>query len=271
MRGLDMPKIDVAGISVYPPGSTYGPQLATTHEVVWVEEGSALATSEDLTVTLRPGSVLVSPRGSRTYYAWDDSVTTRHGFVLFTGTPPKRKAVDLPTGDAVPAMLRYLVHLELSRPDGWATDAAHVLAVALRALEVPRQSAERLLSPVVLSSLEAVRDRWPFRGPWPAVALADLARTAAVTPEYLCRAWTKDVGMSPAAALRSVRLYRAAFLLSRSNIAVSDVARVAGFASPFHFSRAFKATFGASPTAFRAGRVPVMEASAGLRAVMAHL
>lgn len=271
VRDLDMPQIDIAGISVYPPGSTYGPLVATAHELVWVEEGSARATSADLSVTLRPGSVLVSPRGSLTRYAWDDSVTTRHGFVLFNGAAPQRRAVDLPAGDVVPALLRYLVHLDLSRPPGWDQDAAHVLAVALRALEVPRESAERPLSPVVLASLEAVRQRWTARGPWSAVPLPDLARSASVTQEHLCRVWTKDVGMSPAAALRSVRLYRAAFLLVRSNIAVSDVARVAGFESPFHFSRSFKAQFGASPTAFRAGRLSVKEASAGLRAVMTHL
>ena len=271
MCGMDMPNLDTAGISTYPPGSTYGPQAATSHELVWVEEGSARATSDELSAVLRPGSVMVSPRGSRTHYVWDDSVTTRHGFVLFSGVTPQRRAVDLPAGDAVPAMLRYLVHLELSRPDGWHDDARHLLAVALRALEVPRQSAERLLSPVVLASLEVVRARWPSRGPWAAVPLADLARAASVTPEHLCRVWKKDVGMSPAAALRTVRLYRAAFLLSRSNIAVSDVSRVAGFESPFHFSRAFKDVFGAPPTTFRAERRPAVEASAGLRAVMAQV
>jgi AraC-like DNA-binding protein len=266
-----MPEIDMAGISIYPPGSTYGPLIATAHELVWVEEGSARVTSEEFEATLSPGSVLLSPRGSRTFYAWDEAVTTRHGFVLFSGAPVERRVVDLPAGDVVPALLRYLVHLELSRPAGWADDAGHVLAVALRALEVPRQSAERPLSPVVLASLEAVRARWPSKGPWPAVPLADLAHAAAVTPEYLCRAWTKDVGMSPAAALRSVRLYRAAFLLTRSNMAIGDVASVVGFESPFHFSRSFKAMFGASPKAFRAGRVAPAEASAGLRAVMTHL
>jgi AraC-like DNA-binding protein len=215
--------------------------------------------------------VLVLPTGSPTHYAWDPKVTTRHGYVLFQRAEQDLVAVDLPTGDVVPAMLRYLVHLDLTRPEGWYADAQRLLVAALRALDVPRASAERVLSPVVLASLDAVRSSWSDKGPWPAVPLSELAAAAAVTPEYLCRAWTKDVGLSPVAALRAVRLYRAAFLLSRSNMSVGDVATVAGFDIPFHFSRAFKGLFGASPRGFREGRVPPSEAPAGLRAVMSNL
>jgi AraC family transcriptional regulator len=271
MAGTNMPEIDFSGISVYPPGSTYGPHVATAHELVWVEEGSARATTAGGTLDLRPGSVLISPAGSPIHYAWDPRVTTRHGFVLFRADHVDPQTVDLPTGDVVLALLQYLVHLDGSRPSGWYADAQHVLAVALRALVVPRTSKERLLSPVVAASLAAVRARWPSRGPWPAVPLGDLAAAAAVTPEHLCRAWTKDVGMSPVAALSVVRLYRAAFLLSRSNLAVGEVARVAGFESPFHFSRAFKSALGSSPTLFRTTGLPPSEVPAGLRAVMAQL
>lgn len=271
LNDADLPEIDFAGISIYPPGSSYGPHVTTAHELVWIEEGSAGVTSDDLTVQLRPGSVIVSPFGTRVRYAWDPKVTTRHGFVLFRGFLPQRVTVDLPTGDVVPALLRHLVHLDMTRPDGWYEDSRHALQVALRALAVPRASAERVLSPVVMASLDAVRAAWPAKGPWHAVPLGELAAAAVVTPEYLCRAWTRDVGMSPVAALRAVRLHRAAFLLSRSNMSVGHVAAVAGFDSAFHFSRAFKVMFGLSPRAFRSGRVPATEVSGGLRAVMAHL
>jgi AraC-like DNA-binding protein len=271
LSDTDLPEIDFAGISIYPPGSSYGPHVTTAHELVWIEEGSARVTSGDLTVQLRPGSVVVTPLGTRVRYAWDPKVTTRHGFVLFRGIPQERVNVDLPTGDVVPALLRHLVHLDVTRPDAWYEDSQQAMQVALRALAVPRTSAERVLSPVVMASLDAVRTAWPAKGPWPAVPLQELADAAVVTPEYLCRAWTRDVGMSPVAALRAVRLSRAAFLLSRSNMSVGHVATVAGYDSPFHFSRAFKAMFGVSPRAFRTERPPATEVSAGLRAVMAHL
>lgn len=271
MRGPDIPVVDFAGISTYPAGSSFGPHVTTGHELVWIEEGTAQVSSGDLVVALRPGSVLVTPRGSRAHYVWDPRTTTRHGYVVFQGGDVEQQAVDLPAGDVVPALLRHVVHLQGTRPDGWRADADDALRVALRALVVPRASTERLLSPVVLASLEAVRRRWPSQGPWPAVPLPELAAAAGVTQEYLCRAWVKDVDISPVAALRSIRLFRASFLLLRSNIAIGDVSRMAGFDSPFHFSRAFKTHFGASPTAFREQRTPPTEVPAGLRAVMSRL
>jgi hypothetical protein len=50
----------------------------------------------------------------------------------------------------------------------------------------------------------------------------------------------------------SVALCHAAMLLERTNFSVGEVARQCGFASPFHFSRQFKAAFGDAPQRLRA-------------------
>lgn len=269
--GIDIPKIDFAGYFTYPPGSIFGPYITTTAELVWIEEGSALATTDGVEHQLRTGSVLMSPSATRTSYTWDARRPSRHGFVALDLPFLELRSANLPAGDVVPALLRHVVHLELVRPEGWTEDAAQAINVAVRALAVDRAPADSLLGPVVLASLEAVRERWPFQGPWPAVPLDQLAAEAAVTPEHLCRAWTKDVGTSPIAALRFVRLHRAAFLLSRGGNSVTDTARMVGFDSPFHFSRAFKKAFGRSPQAFQVARAPLPEVPTGLRAVMSHL
>jgi hypothetical protein len=161
--------------------------------VVWIEEGSAEIQSGDLRHTLRPGSVLVTPRGTGTRFGWDERAVTLHGFVAFSAPSATALCVVLPSSDVVPAMLRHLVHLDLSRPDDWRRDAEHVLAVALHA---PRAAAAPALTDVVRASLEQVRSRWPWQGPWPAVPLDVLADAASVTPEQLCRAWTRNVGTS---------------------------------------------------------------------------
>ena len=56
----------------------------------------------------------------------------------------------------------------------------------------------------------------------------------------------------PMAFLRDVRLRRAARLLAETDLPVKAVAGRVGFASRSHFSRAFKASFGADPAAYRA-------------------
>lgn len=270
-HGADIPVIDFVGYYAYPPGSVFGPYLTTKAEIVWIEEGGAAVTTDGMSHRLRPGSVLVSPEGTRTRYEWDAKRPSRHGIIALDCPSLSLGSADLPMGDVVPALLRHVVHLELTRPDDWSNQAVQAIDVALRALGVDRTPADSLLGPVVLASLDAVRERWPFQGPWPAISLDELASEAAVTPEHLCRAWTKEVGVSPVAALRFVRLHRAAFMLNRGGISVTDLGRLVGFDNPFHFSRAFKNAFGQSPRAFQDSRAPLPEVTQGLRAVMSHL
>lgn len=58
-------------------------------------------------------------------------------------------------------------------------------------------------------------------------------------------------GMSPMRYLRHRRLERSRQLLLTSDLAVGSVAAQTGFTDQFHFSRAFKSEFGASPLTFR--------------------
>jgi transcriptional regulator GlxA family with amidase domain len=87
--------------------------------------------------------------------------------------------------------------------------------------------------------------------PTTAISLKELAGAACVTPEHLCRLFKAALGHTPAETVRLARLERAAMLLVRSNYSVAEVADLCGFANPFHFSRAFKASYGESPTTMR--------------------
>ena len=51
--------------------------------------------------------------------------------------------------------------------------------------------------------------------------------------------------------VRLARLDRAATLLARSNYSIGEIAAMCGFASPFHFSRRFKESYGEPPRALR--------------------
>ncbi|GAA4425873.1 hypothetical protein GCM10023169_24020 [Georgenia halophila] len=103
---------------------------------------------------------------------------------------------------------------------------------------------------MIIRSLGAVRSRWQSEGP-SQLSLSELAAAAGVTGEYLCRVYGRHVGMGPVSAIRTLRLYRAAELLSSTNLGVAEIANALGFANEFHFSRSFRVLTGWAPSAFR--------------------
>jgi AraC family transcriptional regulator len=83
------------------------------------------------------------------------------------------------------------------------------------------------------------------------VSLEDLARAAHLSPYHFHRVFTGMVGEPVAAYQRRLRLQRAVGQLSLSARPVTDIALEAGYESHEAFTRAFKAAFGETPSAYR--------------------
>lgn len=83
------------------------------------------------------------------------------------------------------------------------------------------------------------------------VPLREAARLAGVHPTHFARAFVRFVGMTPNEYRREVRMRRAAALLLRSTESLARVALACGFGDQSHFSNAFRATAGLSPSAFQ--------------------
>ncbi|MBF0673272.1 MAG: AraC family transcriptional regulator [Salinibacterium sp.] len=85
------------------------------------------------------------------------------------------------------------------------------------------------------------------------LSLSRIARAVGLSERHLARVFA-DAGLTVATFVMEARLARARELLSVSSPSAMPVAGVAasvGFVSPAHFSRAFKARFGCSPSEFR--------------------
>jgi AraC family transcriptional regulator of arabinose operon len=80
-----------------------------------------------------------------------------------------------------------------------------------------------------------------------------LAEEVALSPSRFAHLFTEQVGHSPMRALREARLWHAARLLEGTGLSVERVAAASGFASPFHFTRVFRARYGMPPGAYRDG------------------
>ena len=122
--------------------------------------------------------------------------------------------------------------------------ALELLGVALR-IGARR---ERRWPPAWLADARARLDA-TFRGE---IRIADLAAESGVHPVHFSRAFRAHFGVAPGVYLRQLRLrWAAELLLEMPEKTVTEIALEAGFYDHSHFSRAFKSTFGTTPTLYR--------------------
>jgi AraC family transcriptional regulator, regulatory protein of adaptative response / methylphosphotriester-DNA alkyltransferase methyltransferase len=81
----------------------------------------------------------------------------------------------------------------------------------------------------------------------------DVARRILTSRRQLQRVFTEVHGSTFRTTLRSIRMARAQDLL-RTDMPIADIARKVGYTQPAQFAKAFRRTFGQSPTEFRTGQ-----------------
>ncbi|NCD32764.1 MAG: AraC family transcriptional regulator [Spartobacteria bacterium] len=81
-------------------------------------------------------------------------------------------------------------------------------------------------------------------------SLDDIVVACHVDKSYLCRIFKRFINSSPYKYLNHLKMNRAAQMLLDEQYLVREIADMLGFDDPYHFSRAFKKTFGTSPRHF---------------------
>jgi AraC family transcriptional regulator of arabinose operon len=274
-----LPSLDFAwaGSTRVPAGSTYGPYTTAYWEFIWCMEGSAQVRSGDEEFEFSTGALQLTPPGVRNYYQWHPVWGTRYGYAIFTMPEehpswPRYRAGR--ADDIIAPLLDHVLWLDALHPHGWRESASIALAYAIRAFVIDasatRLSADHQLPEAIARSLDAVREQWDAHG-MAQPALEEMAAAAGVTREYLCRVYARHVGMGPATSIRTLRLHRAAALLSNTNLGVAEIASHLGFTSEFQFSRSFRSASGQSPSGFRRSPDARLELPIELHQVGRHL
>ncbi|MBN1119541.1 MAG: substrate-binding domain-containing protein [Anaerolineae bacterium] len=86
---------------------------------------------------------------------------------------------------------------------------------------------------------------------WKSLSRADLAEYIGMSEDYLSRAFSQELGISPWDYLNRYRIFRAKELLIQTDNSISQVARRVGFSDPAYFSRVFRKLTGLSPRHYR--------------------
>lgn len=84
------------------------------------------------------------------------------------------------------------------------------------------------------------------------VGLADIASAAALSPHHFHRLFKQGLKRTPHRYMSELRLRRAARLLARTDLPVTEVCLSVGFSSLGSFSTLFTRTYGLAPSAWRA-------------------
>jgi len=255
---LDLnPRLRLAALVDYPPGSTFGPRTLADFELVWLLQGSALWECDGTEFELGPGSLLLARPGMRDYFRWDTERSTRHAYVHFrldtdgAGWPRIRHLV---VEDPLAGLLRYLLWLGSATPSGWRERGNEVLRLLVPTFvdgPLPETDDAAPL-PAPIEAVAAYLRRVWSSGVTRPVPLAELAAAGSVSGVQLSRLFRGRFGVGPVTAVELLRLGRAESLLLRSNSPIARIAADCGFADPYHFSRRFRNVYGVSPSGFRA-------------------
>ena len=264
-----------ARVAHYPPGSPFGPRKLRDHELVWILSGSATWEYRHPQLpgpqrhALRPGDVVIAGAGGTDSYVWDERGPSSHAYIHFDlpGLDPSRESWtpvrETRRSDVVWALCGYLRELSNRDADDGLAATQRGLVVLLEAFVARRSSAPdpRLADGPIVTALDYVRDVWTADG-MQIMPLDMLAGNVGLTAGHLSRLFSRAFGHGLSASLELVRLGRSAIELQRSNLTLDEIARHAGFANPYHFSRRFSQAYGMPPGRFR--RSPQSDALAPL-------
>jgi AraC-like DNA-binding protein len=250
------------GVAVLPASVTDVPErVCASYELSWMIEGAATATVGGQEYELPWSTAFLARPGDRVAFRYHDTGTrTHHGYVHFT-IPGTRIRTDWPRArqlendDLLLALLEHVLWLDAERPDDWAQAANEAVRYAIRVFASGYSGRVvgdgRTFPDVVVRALDVLMPAWTDGSILPTPTLDELAESAGVGREYLCRIFAQEIGLPPLTTLRLLRLSRAASLLRVTSMPVGQIGRATGFASEFHFSRTFRTHFGVSPTRYR--------------------
>jgi AraC family transcriptional regulator len=167
----------------------------------------------------------------------------------------RRTAFAVPRLPPLPSLMPLLAAAEAARDDGNGAEfeelALRLAGVVAGTLVGAGKSSARSPSARDARRVTDALRRIEAEAEEP-LALADLARAAAMSPYHFLRTFWLVVGMTPHQFVLRTRLHRAAVRLRRSDETISAIAFDLGFNDLSTFNRRFRRVTGLSPSAYRA-------------------
>jgi len=240
------------------PGDKPFVEMHARHSVSYVRRGSFGCRTLGAEHELVAGAVLIGHPGQE-YVATHEHHGCGDECLSFKLSPALAEEVDVRKSlfrlAHVPPLPEVMVLGELAQA---AADGRTSVGVEEAALIFVAKAAEMVSGKRVPVAMKA-KDRrravaaalWIEQNAAEPVGLEGAAREAGLSPFHFLRLFTRVIGVTPHQYLLRTRLRRAAKLLARERLPVTEVALESGFADLSNFVRTFHRAAGMSPRRFR--------------------
>ncbi len=239
------------------PGTKAFTEVHAQHSVSYVRRGSFGCRTLGEAYDLVAGAVMVG-RPGREYMATHEHHGCGDECLSFKLSPELAESFDRKVWDLarVPPVPELMVLGELAQAavdghTGVGVDEAGLLFVS-KSAEVVCGEKSSFSKPTASERRRAVEAAlWIEDNAAEPIDLQAAARQAGLSPFHFLRVFTKVTGVTPHQYLLRTRLRRAARLLARDELPVTEVALESGFADLSNFVRTFRRAAGVSPGRFR--------------------
>lgn len=237
-----------------PVGHVFGPAVREFYLIHIVVSGKGWFSHRGQTMQLKAGDCFVIRPMEVTTYGVDDSDPWEYFWVSFSGESAAGLAdYVLPAGmDVVhcePGVLESVKSMFRAVEDDESIGTLDIVSKLYAFLSELKKSA----SPDQNKKVDIVgyAVRYLENNYFRKINISVLASELGLTRAHFTSIFTKKTGQSPYDYLLSVRMERAAQLLTNMSLSVSEVAYSVGFSGIERFSEIFKKRYGDSPSAYR--------------------
>ena len=254
------------------PGHSYGPTIRSYHLLHFITRGEGTFFIDGAEYRLQAGDIFYIPEDRVAYYEASPTDPWHYAWCDFTG----RRAEGFRYQFMSCASERYVLR---GRYTGGYADVIRRISVLKEAtpsnyylansalLEIFSMMERDFFANASVSHIPTLAEQIKYyldMNYSENLRMSDLAETFSIHPNYLSRLFQNRFHISPKKYLLQLKLSKAAYFLTVTEMPVSSISVSLGFDDPLAFSKAFRKYSGCSPTKYRAQRSGQEQVRAGM-------
>jgi AraC-like DNA-binding protein len=221
------------------PNHAYGPAVRSHWLLHYIVSGCGTFTRNGVTQKVQQGEIFVIPPYLETYYKADAEKPWEYIWIGFTADEALTEVLAEPVITCPDA---GKIFDDMKRCANYENGKSAYLAGCLWRLMAALKEKETKKTDYVDKALNCIHTEYAH-----ALSVQEIADRLNLDRCYFSSLFSKQVGVAPGEYLRTLRLNKAAELMTVYDEKPSTAALSVGYEDLFHFSKSFKKQFGVSP------------------------